>query len=212
VAAPAPPRGRQHAVHHGRRVPGGGKLIQLFSPTDIQVPYFNFPEDEADFDLVNDCIRAARSIVGLYNLPTNGKTLEDKITVVAQAKNARERAMLESQAPIIVALTKGAGQALFVTEDSEVPAGCGTETVTADINIHIVVKGKVDASAEIGKLEKKAVFAEQGRDKVVKMTQQTNYETTIPENVRAQNTEKIAKYEAEIDALRQAMERFKILL
>lgn len=120
--------------------------------------------------------------------------------------------MLESQAPIIVALTKGAGQALFVTEDSEVPAGCGTETVTADINIHIVVKGKVDASAEIGKLEKKAVFAEQGRDKVVKMTQQTNYETTIPENVRAQNTEKIAKYEAEIDALRQAMERFKILL
>lgn len=40
----------------------------------------DFPQALNDFDLVNEVIKAARSIVGLYNLPTNGKTLEDKIT------------------------------------------------------------------------------------------------------------------------------------
>lgn len=48
--------------------------------------------------------------------------------------------MLETQEAIIVALTKGAGRCLFVTEDSEVPQGCGSEVVTADINVHIPVQ------------------------------------------------------------------------
>ena len=41
---------------------------------------YEFADEAADFDLVNEVIAAARSIVGLYNLPTNGKTLEDKTT------------------------------------------------------------------------------------------------------------------------------------
>lgn len=45
-----------------------------------RIPEQHFPEAEADFDLAMETIKAARSIVGLYNLPTNGKTLEDKIT------------------------------------------------------------------------------------------------------------------------------------
>jgi len=40
----------------------------------------DFPEAEADFEMVLETIKAARSIVGLYNLPTNGKTIEDKIS------------------------------------------------------------------------------------------------------------------------------------
>ncbi|KAL1411261.1 valine--tRNA ligase [Vanrija albida] len=177
-----------------------------------EVAEYNFPEAETDFDLVNEVIRAARSVTGLYNLPTNGKTLEDKITVIVQAKKPEQKEMFKSQAPIIVALTKGAGQALFVTDDSEVPHGCGTETVTADVNVHIPVQGKVDAAAEVTKLEKKQAFAEQGRDKIVKLTQQSNYETAVREEVRAQNAEKIEKLESEIEALRLGIERFKTLL
>ena len=46
----------------------------------MQVSQQDFPEAEADFDLVIEVIKAARSVVGMYNLPTNGKTIEDKIT------------------------------------------------------------------------------------------------------------------------------------
>jgi valyl-tRNA synthetase len=120
--------------------------------------------------------------------------------------------MLQSQEAIIIALTKGSGTAVFISDDSEVPQGCGTETVTADINVHIPVKGKVDAKAEIEKLEKKQTLAQTNKEKVVKVTQQANYETAVKPEVRATNQEKMEKLDAEIEALTQAMERFRSLL
>jgi valyl-tRNA synthetase len=90
--------------------------------------------------LTNDTIRAARSIVGLYNLPTNGKTVEDKITVIIQSKKAETASMLEKQKDIIIALTKGCGTCNFIISDSEVPQGCGSEVVTADVSVHIPVQ------------------------------------------------------------------------
>lgn len=120
--------------------------------------------------------------------------------------------MLESQESIIIALTKGSGQVHFITDDADVPRGCGTETVSADINVHIPVQGKVDAKAEIEKLEKKSTLAQANREKVVKVTQQANYESTIKAEVRAVNQDKLDKLDAEIEALTQAMQRFKTLL
>jgi valyl-tRNA synthetase len=93
----------------------------------------------------------------MYNLPTNGKTIEDKITggfsfhvwpgneltsnkVIIQTKKPEHKALFQSQEPIIIALTKGAGTCKFIADDSEVPQGCGTEVVTADINVHIPVQ------------------------------------------------------------------------
>lgn len=76
----------------------------------------------------------------MYNLPTNGKTPEEKITVILQAKLLAVKQMLERQEAIIVALTKGAGTALFIEKDEEVPKGCGTEVVSADVTVHIPVQ------------------------------------------------------------------------
>lgn len=85
-------------------------------------------------------IRSARSVAGLYNLATNGKTLEDKITVLLQVRNPSIRSMLETQKDIIVALTKGSGQCLFVEKDDEVPRGVGSEVVSTDVTVHIPVQ------------------------------------------------------------------------
>lgn len=106
----------------------------------FQSSEYDFPEAAAHFDLTNDTIRAARSIVGLYNLPTNGKTVEDKITLIIQAKKAEIGTILQSQREIITALTKGCGTCEFITQDSEVPQGCGSEVVTADVTVHIPVQ------------------------------------------------------------------------
>jgi valyl-tRNA synthetase len=45
----------------------------------LQILEHNFPRAEAELDLIVECIKAARSIVGMYNLSTNSKTIEDKI-------------------------------------------------------------------------------------------------------------------------------------
>ena len=157
--------------------------------------------------MTNDTIRAARSIVGLYNLPTNGKTVEDKITLIIQSKKAEIADMLQKQRDIIVALTKGCGTCKFISSDSEVPQGCGSEVVTADVTVHIPVqvsyfvcdskmgcadeKGRVDATAEISKLDKKQALAEQNKAKLLKTTQQPGYEKTAKEEVRQQNQERV---------------------
>ncbi|GFZ46248.1 Valine--tRNA ligase [Saitozyma sp. JCM 24511] len=172
----------------------------------------DFPESLANFDLVMAAIKSARSVSGLYNLPTNGKTLEDKITVIIQAKKPELRAVLESQAAIIIALSKGAGTAKYISEDSEIPHGVGTEVVTADITVHIPVQGKVDAGAEIDKLEKKEALAVGNKEKLRKVIEQPNYETTVREDVRAGNVDKMDKIEVEIESIRLAIQRFKLLL
>jgi valyl-tRNA synthetase len=115
----------------------------------------------------------------------------DRTTVIIQAKKPELRAVLESQASIIIALTKGAGTVKYISEDSEIPHGVGTEVVTADITVHIPVQGKVDASAEIDKLEKKEALAVGNKEKLRKVIEQPNYETTVREDVRAGNVDKV---------------------
>lgn len=100
----------------------------------------NDPKSERDFELVLECSRAARSIVAFYGLPTKGKTLEEKNTVIVQTKTAR--ALLETQVPVILALAKtaGIGMVKYVESIDQVEAGCGTEVVTSDVTLHIPVK------------------------------------------------------------------------
>ena len=100
--------------------------------------------------------------------------------------------MLQSQQPIIIALTKGCGTATFISDDGAIPPGCGTEVVTADINVHIPVQGRVDAKAETEKLEKKAALAQSNREKLNKVMGQVNYETTVKEEVRSGNADKVS--------------------
>ena len=53
------------------------------------------------------------------------------------------------------------------------------------------LKGKVDAGAEIDKLEKRQIFAESNKEKLGKVIAQANYETTVREEVRASNDERV---------------------
>ncbi|KAK6902833.1 valine-tRNA ligase [Kwoniella mangroviensis CBS 8507] len=184
----------------------------MLAPFPEYISQQEFPEAAAEFDVVVECIKAARSIVGLYNLPTNIKTIEDKITVIVQVKTTQQRQLLESQESIIIGLTKGCGTVKFITDDSEVPTGCGTEFVTTDINVHIPVAGKVNASAEVDKLQKKSAIVESNKNKLIKLIEQPNYETTIKEEVRNSNSEKLQNLEVEIETLRLAIERFQAIL
>jgi valyl-tRNA synthetase len=114
--------------------------------------------------------------------------------VIIQAKKPELRSVLESQASIIIALTKGAGTVKYISDDSEIPHGVGTEVVTADVTVHIPVQGKVDAGAEIDKLEKKEALAVGNKEKLRKVVEQPNYETTVREDVRAGNADKVGSF------------------
>ena len=54
-------------------------------------------------------------------------------------------------------------------------------------------QGRVDATAEISKLEKKQTLAEQNKAKLVKTIQQPGYEKTAKDEVRQQNQERVSR-------------------
>jgi valyl-tRNA synthetase len=159
--------------------------------------------------LVFASIRAARSIISGYGLPTNGKTPEERhdsessfpcdmlhapngsrVLVLIQVDDETTAEMISSQIPIISSLVKGSRDIKVLRNASEVPAGCGMEPVAINVAVHVIVKGKINAADEIAKLEKKSATALQGKDKLEKLAGQANYETAIPAEVRAKNAEK----------------------
>ncbi|ODN74280.1 hypothetical protein L198_08245 [Cryptococcus wingfieldii CBS 7118] len=153
----------------------------------------SFPKEAAAFDLV------VPSLV-CDNLPTNGKTVETKINVIIQAENDDKLQFFKYVKTVVVGLTKGYGKVEFIRKDSEIsPVGAGTE-------------GKIDAASEIDKLEKKAVVVEGQKAKINKGMGMSNYETSVKEVARAQNSDKLEKINVEIESLTLAIERFKLLL
>ncbi|KAH8080852.1 valine-tRNA ligase [Filobasidium floriforme] len=172
---------------------------------------YHDPQAEKDFDLVFDCIRAARSIIATFGLPTNGKTPEERHEIYVQVDSEETAKMISSQVPIFEALIKGCREIKIVTKAEDVPAGCGTEQISVQAIVHVPVKGKIDAAQEISRLEKKVVLANTNADKIKKLQSQDNYETALPENVRQKNADQLRGIEAEIETLRLAIEKFQSL-
>jgi hypothetical protein len=100
--------------------------------------------------------------------------------------------MISSQIPIISSLVKGAREIKVVQSAEDVPAGCGTEPIAVNLAVHILVKGRINSSDEIAKLEKKTALAQAGKEKLAKLAGQPNYETAIPAEVRTKNADKVS--------------------
>ncbi|EJT98070.1 hypothetical protein DACRYDRAFT_24610 [Dacryopinax primogenitus] len=176
----------------------------MVSSYPLPDPAFIFAEAENDFDLVFSTIKSIRSLAAQYSLMSNIYT---HIHVTA----SRIAEVFKEQTPTILALTKGCKSIEIVGSQQEIPLGCGSTVVTADVTVHILVRGVVDLDAEIAKAQKKLDVAELNANKVRKAQSQPDYETTIPEQVREANTERLRVLEAEIAALQQSKETFTML-
>jgi len=172
----------------------------MLSSYPVQNDGFDFPDAEKDFDTVFALIKTIRSIAAQYSLQSNLQAHILAATSIAP--------LLESQAPTVVALTKGCKSATVVTDTKDIPLGCGSAIVNADCSVHVLVKGLVDIDEEIAKIEKKLDLVKLSADKLRKTMKQANYEEVIPENVRAANSEKMRTLDAELVTLAQSQEMF----
>jgi valyl-tRNA synthetase len=84
--------------------------------------------------------------------------------------------------------------------------------INESVSVYLMLKGVVDPAAEIAKLEKKSAQTAKQIADLQKKMEMPGYETKVPENVRADNTEKLAKLEAEVATTAAAMEDFKKLI
>lgn len=167
---------------------------------------FQFANAEEKFDLVFATVRTGRSLAASYNLQSN-------IQLYVQAQTPEEKALLESQAPTISALTKGCTKVEVVggsssSQSSQIPAGCGSAVVSSSVVVYLQVQGLVDLAAEVAKCDKKIDLARLNFEKLYKVMSQQDYQTTVPEAVQLGNEEKRKTLEVELSALQESREMF----
>ncbi|KAF5368392.1 hypothetical protein D9758_002352 [Tetrapyrgos nigripes] len=183
------------------RRPNDSTLSIMLSSFPVKDSSFIFMDADKQFDLVFNVLRSGRSLAASYNLQTD-------IQLYLLIKDDQEAALLESQIPTIITLTKGCKSAKVVRDVSEIPAGCGSTVVTSSISIHTLVRGLVDLDVEIAKCEKKLDVARINLAKITKLESQEDYSSTVPENVRLANDEKRKTLEAEIASLESSKAMF----
>ena len=91
----------------------------------------------------------------------------------------------------------------------EAPAGCALSAI-GETSVYLLVRGQVDISAEITKLEQKAGKLQSLHDTLYAKTQVDGYKQVKAEIV-AENEEKLARYKTEIQSINDAISQFEKL-
>ena len=104
-----------------------------------------------------------------------------------------------------------AGSVAVLGPDDAIPAGCGVTVIDESVTLYLLLKGQVDPAAEIAKLTSASRDGETGGGSEKKMAME-GYEEKVPENVRAENADKMEKLRAEVASTKAAIEDFKGLM
>lgn len=131
--------------------------------------------------------------------------------------------LLETQVPTMMALAKGSKSVTIVQKPEEVPEGCSTDTVGADIVVNLLIKvrrtsrvtlrtlltgsrqGLVNIDAEIAKAQKKITAAQTNVERLKKVVAKAE----TPEEVKTSSAEQVKVLEAEMAALQLSVEQFR---
>ncbi|XP_055691669.1 valine--tRNA ligase [Lutzomyia longipalpis] len=157
---------------------------------------------EKEFDLMNRAAKIIRSARSDYNLPNKTKTeiflvCSDDATLGILRKFADDLCTLAYCARIAF------GEAP--------PPGCAILTITAQCEVHLLLKGLIEVDKEITKLEKKQEQLGQTVSKLKQTIAASDYEVKVPEEVRANNADKLEQSEIEIKRIAAAIETLKLM-
>jgi valyl-tRNA synthetase len=148
---------------------------------------------------VAKAIRSARSD---YNIPAKTKTeafiisSDEKLSDVLTAFKTDLQTMSYCSTSDIV---------------KEAPSGCAILTINAQCEVHLLLKGVIEADKEIGKLEKKRSQLEQTITGLKKKMAVEGYETKVPESVQQDNVESLKQSEIEVERIGAAIESLKMM-
>lgn len=163
----------------------------------------SFEKEASEFDEAFASVRAARGLAADYGLTS-------KIQVFIETAVDSTRAMLDTQRSVVHTLVKGCESVSVVGQASEVPPGCVVASVSATIQVHVLVRGLVDVDQELSKLAKKLTLTETQLSRTSALTQKPEWSKT-PEDVKTSTQQRLDDLEAEKKALLQAQTNFENL-
>lgn len=192
------------------------ELFQRLPRKNIEIPSicvapfpsiedFNFKDEtlEKDFEnIVQKVIKQIRSARSDYTIPVKVKTEAYIICTDEAMSNVLKDFKTEIQ-------TLAYCSSIDIVK--EAPKGCAILSINAQCEVHLMLKGVIEADKEIGKLEKKRDYLEQTITKLKQKMNIEDYENKVPENIRIENTENLKQSEIEVVRINAAMEALKLM-
>uniref|UniRef100_A0A1B0D104 Valine--tRNA ligase n=1 Tax=Phlebotomus papatasi TaxID=29031 RepID=A0A1B0D104_PHLPP len=157
---------------------------------------------EKEFELMNKTAKIIRSARSDYNLPNKTKT---EIFIVCSDQGTQD--ILKKFSNDLCTLAY-CSKAVF---EETPPSGCAILTITAQCEVHLLLKGLIEVDKEITKLEKKMDQLNGTVSKLNQLISSADYESKVPEEVRANNEEKLTQSEIEIKRIAAAIETLKLM-
>lgn len=187
------------------------------------VPEFDNEKARKDYDLVFDAVKAIRSLTAEYNIKdkAEGKLsatdlvgvfwLTAVVAVHIHAKDPETFKTVSEQKPSIQALVRGLESIAAVSDGSELPDGLTANVISDKCTVYLMVKGRVDVDAEIGKAQKKIVKLEESRKRLEKAMAVKDYQTKVKLDVQELDRKRLVDYLAEEKTLEELIGKFEQL-
>ncbi|KAJ8922358.1 hypothetical protein NQ315_004301 [Exocentrus adspersus] len=157
---------------------------------------------EAEVDFIQKVARSIRSARSDYNLPNKTKT-----EVYLQCSDEITAEMVINYSSALQTLA----YCSKITVNESSPQGCAIITVSDKCEVNLLLKGLIDPSKEIGKIQKKLDFLQGTKERVTKAMSAADYEVKVPVEVQQANVEKLNQTCTEITRLEAALRSLRLI-
>lgn len=162
-----------------------------------------FGEAEAQWEEAFAAVKSARGLIAEYGLKSN-------IQLFFETKTDSLHQLLQEQKDALATLIKGCKSIEVVpSSSSTIPSGCAIASISADANVHLLVKGQINIESELAKLAKALDLNRIQLGKVEGLMAKEGEFEKMPEEVRRNTEEKRRTLAAERDAIEAAARNFE---
>eukprot|EP00878_Enallax_costatus_P001054 GHUV01001189.1.p1 GENE.GHUV01001189.1~~GHUV01001189.1.p1 ORF type:complete len:843 (+),score=324.29 GHUV01001189.1:29-2530(+) len=177
----------------------------MVSPYPTSHPDWSQPELDKDFEEAQAVVAAIRKLRSDYGLT------RQRPTVYVSCSSSSRAGVLQSLSADIACLS-GSSEIVLLEEGGSAPAGCSVAIVDDTTTVHLMLKGILDPTLELAKLEKKLSEASSRADAIRRKQSLPSYADKTPQSVKDDDAERLAKAEAEMTAAQQHMEEMRKII
>ncbi|GFT44955.1 valine--tRNA ligase, partial [Nephila pilipes] len=149
-------------------------------------------------------IHKVRSLRSDYNLAKN-----EKLDLFIKCDDEETKSQISGLEETILTLTSSAS--IKIADSEGIPQGCAITTISENCEAYLLLKGHIDISKEISRLEQKNDKLCSQISKLRQATEVPDYENKVPAAVRESHVEKITLTEGELNKVMKAIETLKIM-
>lgn len=95
--------------------------------------------------------------------------------------------------------------------NTDAPTGCTILTISDKCEVHLLLKGLIEPTKEIAKMQKQLEFLEGTKNKLNQTMSAADYATKVPAEFQQANTEKLSQTTVEIERINNAIASLKLM-